>query len=169
LAGYNRQSGDQLQAEKAKIARLEDAVSGLVNSVERVKTDIKKGDMTTKTIVKVVSTMSPALISAESLVTQKTTLFVKSADFDTLLEANKEVAANIMHRELVDNPHETNTSFIVFDDVAERDAFFVANPDLLVEDVLIAIKDTTPPPTAGTRSLDYSKSINSQYRPLLLP
>ena len=54
----------------------------------------------------------------------------------------------------------------VFDDVTERDAFFAANPTLLVEDAVILIKDTTPPPTPGTRSLNYSIPYNSQYKTL---
>jgi len=57
----------------------------------------------------------------------------------------------------------------VFEDVTERDAFFVAYPNLLVVDMLIIIKDTTPPPTPGVRNLDFSKAINSQYFPLLYP
>jgi len=57
----------------------------------------------------------------------------------------------------------------VFDDVAERDAFFTANPSLLFEDILIAIKDATPPPTPGTRMLDHSKSYNDQYKVILFP
>jgi hypothetical protein len=57
----------------------------------------------------------------------------------------------------------------VFDDTEERDLFFSMNPELLVEDVLIVIKDTTPPPTPGTRMLDFSKSYNGQYFPLLYP
>jgi len=52
----------------------------------------------------------------------------------------------------------------VFDDTAERDAFFTANPSLLVEDVFIIIKDTTPPPTIGVRNYDFSKGYNSQYK-----
>ena len=57
----------------------------------------------------------------------------------------------------------------VFDDVTERDAFFAAYPELLNEDTLIAIKDTSPPPTPGTRSLDFSIPYNSQYFILLYP
>ena len=52
----------------------------------------------------------------------------------------------------------------VFDDVEERDAFFASNPDLLEEDLLIAIKDTSPPPTPGVRNYDFSKPYNSQYK-----
>jgi len=51
----------------------------------------------------------------------------------------------------------------VFDSVTERDAYFSANPSRLFEDVLIAIKDTTPPPTPGVRNYDFSKPYNSQY------
>jgi len=50
-----------------------------------------------------------------------------------------------------------------FEDTTERDAFFTANPALLVTDVLIVIKDTTPPPTPGTRAYNFSKPYNSQY------
>jgi len=57
----------------------------------------------------------------------------------------------------------------IFEDSTERDTFFAANPGLLVTDTVIIIKDTTPPPTPGTRSLDFSKAINSQYLPLLYP
>ena len=57
----------------------------------------------------------------------------------------------------------------VFDDVTERDAFFASYPRLLATDTLIIIKDTTPPPTPGTRSLDFSKAYNSQYFTLLYP
>ena len=60
-------------------------------------------------------------------------------------------------------------AWYVFDTVEERDAFFVANPSYLVEDILICIKDTTPPPTPGVRSLDFSEAINSQYLTLLYP
>ena len=56
-----------------------------------------------------------------------------------------------------------------FEDVTERDTFFAAHPNLLITDMLICIKDTTPPPTPGVRSLDFSKAINSQYKPLPLP
>ena len=56
----------------------------------------------------------------------------------------------------------------VFEDTAERDAFFVTNPSLLATDALIVIKDDTPPPTPGVRSLDFSKAINSQYITLVL-
>lgn len=62
------------------------------------------------------------------------------------------------------DPKET---WYVFDNVAERDTFFIANPDLLVEDILICIKDTTPPPTPGVRSLDFSETYNSQYKLIL--
>ena len=57
----------------------------------------------------------------------------------------------------------------VFEDVTERDAFFVSYPNLLVTDMLIVIKDTTPPPTPGVRSLNFSIDYNSQYLPLLYP
>lgn len=52
----------------------------------------------------------------------------------------------------------------VFEDTTERDAFFTTNPSALIVDALIAIKDTTPPPTAGVRSYDFSKAYNSQYK-----
>ncbi len=52
----------------------------------------------------------------------------------------------------------------VFDDTSERDLFFENNPNLLLEDVLIIIKDTTPPPTLGVRNYDFSKGYNSQYK-----
>ncbi len=51
----------------------------------------------------------------------------------------------------------------VFEDTTERDTFFAAYPALLVVDALIVIKDDSPPPTPGVRSLDFSKAINSQY------
>ena len=52
----------------------------------------------------------------------------------------------------------------VFDDIVERDAFFAIYPSLLIEDALIVIKDTTPPPTPGVRSYDFSIAYNSQYK-----
>ena len=57
----------------------------------------------------------------------------------------------------------------VFEDATERDAFFTANPGLLVTDTLIVIKDPTEPITPGTRNLDFSKNYNSQYKILLYP
>ena len=51
----------------------------------------------------------------------------------------------------------------IFDDVEERDAFFAANPKLLVTDTIIFIKDSSPPPTPGVRHYNFSKSFNSQY------
>lgn len=57
----------------------------------------------------------------------------------------------------------SNKVWYVFEDTTERDTFFTNNPELLVTDVLIAIKDTSPPPTPGVRSLDFSKAYNSQY------
>jgi len=72
------------------------------------------------------------------------------------------------------NPHSVTESDLgiedkwkvnyIFDDVTERDAFFAANPTLLVEDTIIIIKDTTPPPTPGVRNYDFSKPYNSQYK-----
>ena len=55
----------------------------------------------------------------------------------------------------------------VFFNTTERGAFFVANPHLLVEDSLITIKDTTPPPISGIRGLNFNKEHNSQYMALV--
>ena len=57
-----------------------------------------------------------------------------------------------------------NKVMYVFEDVTERNTYFAANPTLLVEDVLIAIKDSSPPPTPGVRNYDFSKAYNSQYK-----
>ena len=48
----------------------------------------------------------------------------------------------------------------VFEGIESRDAFFVANPELLFENVLVAIEGPT---------LDFSKNSNSQYLTLLYP
>lgn len=52
----------------------------------------------------------------------------------------------------------------VFEGVEERDAFFVDNPGLLIEDAFIIIKNTSPPPTPGSRSYNFSIPYNSQYK-----
>ncbi len=62
-----------------------------------------------------------------------------------------------------------NKAMFIFDDIIERDAFFTLYPELLLTDILIVIKDTTPPPTIGIRMLNFSKSYNSQYLSLLYP
>jgi len=71
--------------------------------------------------------------------------------------------------EAVDNADGRYKVWFVFDDTTERDAFFTTYPDLLETDLLVAIKDTSPPPTPGVRSLNFSKAYNSQYFILGIP
>jgi len=111
---------------------------------------------------------------------------LRAATNDIAQEAETGIEAHLAD---VDNPHEITVDdtiggagvvgdpftglfgkcTYIFEDSTERDTFFAANPGLLVTDTVIIIKDTTPPPTPGTRSLDFSKAINSQYLPLLYP
>ena len=91
-------------------------------------------------------------------------------DVDQKLGGNATQVANVTSR--VDTVTDEVTDiqdadefkvWYVFEDTTERDIFFENNPHLLIEDVLIALKDTTPPPTPGVRKLDFSKAYNNQY------
>ncbi len=109
------------------------------------------------------SNLSLLASSIKLIIEADGTLKVNTVNYENLVTNDDDIPNK---KYVVDNLPKVQ---YIFEDTTERDLFFVANPSYLITDTIIIIKDSTPPPTPGTRSLDFSKSFNSQYYPLLYP